>query len=184
MTMRRGLMTWPSALCASLLLLVATSGTSNAALAATSASATQTVGSASWSAILSNGTTGSGALPESYVLGGVKYFNLVNTGTSTLTPARYTLTYSITGPNLGIGWIDLQVCAGGTWNETVHTCSGTIDTLATTGATAITSPAPQPSAPGAVVRARAIMQGVNVTALIVLGVSVTPTNAGGVTTSS
>lgn len=184
MITRRGLMTWSSALCASLVLAMATTGTSHAASRATGASAAQTVGSASWSAILSNSTTGTGTLSESYTLGGVKYFNLVNTGTATLTPTRYTLTYSITGPNLGVGWIDLQVCTGGTWNEVIHTCSGTIDTLATTGATTLKSPAPQPSAPGAVLRARAIMQGVSITAAIVLGVSVTPTGVGGTTTSS
>ncbi|MDQ1685073.1 MAG: hypothetical protein QOC82_1810 [Frankiaceae bacterium] len=109
-----------------------------------------------------------------------QYFWVVNTGTVSLTGASYTVTE--TGA-LGLT-ATVQACVGGSWNETTDACSGTITTVATSGAGA-TSSTVVPGAPSAQVRLRALLSGApTVTvAVVTTSISVARTDARAATTT-
>jgi hypothetical protein len=147
----------------------ATSATAATAATARHASAITTT-SAKWAAL----PTQAGAGPyvqtaliltfaSAIVTPPPQYFWVVNTGTISLSSATYTVTE--TGA-VGVT-ATVQACVGGSWNETTGACSGTITTVAASGAGA-TASAVVPSAPAAQTRLRAILSGApTITAAVV-----------------
>jgi hypothetical protein len=83
-----------------------------------------------------------------------QYFWVVNTGTVSLTRASYTVTET-GAPGLSA---TVEACVGGTWNESTNACSGTVTTVATSGAGATSSTA-VPTASSARIRLRAVLSG-------------------------
>lgn len=125
------------------LVVAALSGTtpSWAAVGASSASATQGVGSGTWSIVpttASSAPYGTGALTLNFPkvtnsIAPPQYFNVVNTGSFAASGATYTVS------GLDTTQVTVEACSSpGTWNETTGACSTTIVTLVTT-ATGTTS---------------------------------------------
>ena len=109
-----------------------------------------------------------------------QYFWVVNTGTLALTGASYTVTES---GSVGIT-ATVEACVGGTWNESTDACSGTITTVATSGAGA-TSSSVVPASPAAQVRLRARVSGppAVIAAVVTTSISVATGNVRAATTT-
>ena len=183
---RRRLMTLSSAFCTASAMLVLWGVSSSASITATRASAAQTVTSVSWAVVgttASSAPYGTSAVSLPFTLGVPQYFNVVNVGTATLSTAGYTIGYGISTSNLGIGWLDLYGCSGGTWNTTTGICSGTQTVLASTGPDTVSSPALQPSSPGALIQVKAGEVGVSLAATATVNVTVKRVGSGTTTNS-
>ena len=90
---------------------------SYAGLSAQTASATQQIGSAEWSAVPTTTTLDFGSQSIRRL-----YFSVINTGTLPLLGATYTLSGSGLPRNATLA---VQGCVGGAWNTATGTCSGT-----------------------------------------------------------
>ena len=109
-----------------------------------------------------------------------QYFWVVNTGTVSLTHAGYTVTET-GSPGVTA---TVQACVGGTWNETTDACSGTVTTVATSGA-GLTSSTVVPAAPAARVRLRAVVSGAPTisAAVVTTSIAITRTDVRAATTT-
>jgi hypothetical protein len=106
--------------------------------------------------------------PLSVVAPSPQYFWVVNTGTLTLTAATYSV--SITGTGGAVA--TLAACVGGSWNESLGTCSGSITTLvnSTTGSASSTV---VPTAGNSEIRLRAtVSSAVSLADVVTINVSV------------
>ncbi|SHH56189.1 hypothetical protein SAMN05443575_4089 [Jatrophihabitans endophyticus] len=137
----------------------------------------QTLTSARWSAVASpnavGGRTGALQVPMS-VLGGNQYFWVTNVGTTRLTDAAVTVTYSVTASTgLGVGSLQLLACtgAGAAWNETTGACVGGTTQLLATTAAAPTASTVVPAAPGGALRIQ--LHAVSLSVAVTAAVSVT-----------
>jgi hypothetical protein len=110
-----------------------------------------------------------------------QYFWVVNTGTVSLTRASYTVTET-GAPGLTA---TVQACVGGSWNETTDACSGSITTVATSGAGATSSTA-VPASPSAQLRLRAMLSGAPLAtaAVVTTSIAVARTDARAASTTN
>jgi hypothetical protein len=172
---------------AALLTVSLVGATAAAASGAATASASQTTGSGSWAALATQQSSApylTSALTLTFAAALTtpppQYFWVVNSGTITLTRAGYTVTE--TGA-VGVT-ATVQACTGGTWNESTNTCSGSITTVATSGAGATLSTS-APTAGGSKVRLRALLNlpPTLAAALVTVSVAVARTDARAATTT-
>lgn len=118
---------------------------------ATPASAQQ-VGSGTWAVVPTTASIapyGTGTLALNFpkvanTTAPPRYFNLANSGNLTVAGATYTVS------GLDTTQVTVETCLGGTWNEAVGTCTGTIVTLVTTVAGTTTGTSVSTTAPAAV----------------------------------